>query len=249
MKHEEFRRICSDADTAVLFIHGINGTPNHFRDFVELVPPECSVVNVLLDGHGAGVSDFANTSMGKWKTQVDREVEALLLHHEKLLIVGHSMGTLFAIRQAVKHPDRVRGLFLLAVPLKLSIKPRMLRSSMRVYLGRVREDDPWTQAAFNCYGIEPDRRFWRYIPWVGRYLELFREMGAVRKLLGVLQTPSLCYQSKLDELVALRSCRILRENSVAQVNVLENSGHYYYDEKDYARLLRDFSSFVENSIE
>ena len=63
MKHREFRRICPDADTAVLFIHGINGTPNHFHDLVKLVPAECSVVNVRLKGHGGSVRDFANTSM------------------------------------------------------------------------------------------------------------------------------------------------------------------------------------------
>ncbi len=246
MKHEEFRRICSDADTAVLFIHGINGTPNHFRDFVKLVPSECSVVNVLLDGHGAGVSDFANTSMAKWKTQVDREVEALLERHENLLIVGHSMGTLFAIRQAIKHPGKVKGLFLLAVPLKLFLKPRMLRSSMRVYLDRVREDDLWTQAAVNCYGIAPDRRFWKYIPWAKRYLELFREMRAVREQLGALTTPCYCYQSQMDELVSLKSSRLLQENSTAEVQILENSGHYYYAEKDYACLLDHFNSFVRN---
>lgn len=231
-----------------MFIHGINGTPNHFRNFVSLVPPECSVVNVLLDGHGAGVSDFANTSMGKWKTQVDREVEVLLEHHKNLLIVGHSMGTLFAIRQAIKHPDRIRGLFLLAVPLKLSIKPRMLRSSMRVYLGRVREYDLWTHAAVNCYGIEPDRRFWRYIPWIMRYLELFREMRAVREQLGALTVPCCCYQSQKDELVSLRSCKLLQENSAAEVQVLKNSGHYYYDETDYDLMLCDFGKFARKFI-
>lgn len=248
MKHKEFRRICANADTAVLFIHGINGTPNHFRDFVSLVPPECSVVNVLLDGHGAGVSDFANTSMGIWKTQVDREVEELLEHHKNLLIVGHSMGSLFAIRQAIKHPNRVRGLFLLAVPLKLSIKPRMLSTSMRVYLGRVREDDLWTQAAINCYGIETDWRFWRYIPWIKRYLELFREIKAVRGQLGTLTARCFCYQSQKDELVSLKSCKFLQENSAAEVQMLENSGHYYYDETDYDRLLCDFGKFARNFI-
>lgn len=246
MKHREFRRLCPNADTTVLFIHGINGTPNHFRDLVDLVPPECSVVNVLLDGHGAGVSDFANTSMTKWKIQVDSVVEELLEHHKNLLIVGHSMGTLFAIRQAIKHPDRVKGLFLLAVPLKLSIKPQMLRTSTLIYSGKVREDDLWTQAAVNCYGIEPDRRFWRYIPWAKRYLELFQEMRAVRGKLGALTTPCYCYQSKKDELVSLKAYKLLQENRTVEVRMLENSGHYYYDEKDYERLLGDFSSFVRD---
>lgn len=230
----------------MLFIHGINGTPDHFRDFVELVPPEFTVVNVLLEGHGTGVSDFANTSMTKWKTQVDRVVEELLEHHDHLLIAGHSMGTLFAIRQAIRHPGKVKGLFLLAVPLKLWIKPRMLRTSMRVYLGKVKADDLWTRAAVNCYGIEPDRRFWRYIPWIKRYLELFREIRDVKGQLAALRTPCYCYQSKMDELVSMKACDILRGNKYAAVRVMENSGHYYYDAKDHKLLLDDFQSFIKD---
>ena len=243
MEHREHRKILPNADTAVLFIHGINGTPNHFRDFVELVPPEYSVVNMLLSGHGKSVSDFAKTSMEKWKTQVDGVVEELLESHEHLLIVGHSMGTLFAIGQAIKHPDKVDGLFLLAAPLKLFVKPRVVRTSLRASLGKVKEGDRWGQAAANCYGIEPDRRFWRYIPWVGRYLELFREIKSVKSRLALLKTPCFCYQSKLDELVSVKSCEVLRGNKAVSVQVLENSGHYYYDQKDYEGLLEDFQSF------
>lgn len=246
MRHREYRRICPGADTAVLFIHGINGTPSHFRDFVEQVPDGYSVVNVLLDGHGKGVRDFGQTSMQAWKAQVDGVVEQLLESHDRLLITGHSMGSLFAIRQAIKHPDKVSGLFLLAVPLKIAIKLRMLRNSMCVYFGNVKEDDLWAQAAVNCYGIEADWRAWRYIPWAGRYLELFKEIKNVTQLLGALQTPCYCYQSRKDELVSVKSCEVLEGCKAARVQLLENSGHYYYDQKDYERLLGYFREFIKD---
>lgn len=246
MRHREYRKICPGADTAVLFIHGINGTPNHFRDFVELVPAEYSVVNVLLEGHGKGVGDFARTSMKAWKTQVDSIAQQLLESHGHLLIVGHSMGSLFAIRQAIKHPDKVDGLFLLAVPLKIAIKPRMLRNSMCVYFGKVKEDDLWVQAAVNCYGIAPDWRFWRYIPWAGRYLELFQEIKNVKEQLSALQTPCRCYQSRKDELVSMKACDVLQESKAVTLRVLENSGHYYYDAEDYGRLLGAFREFIKD---
>ena len=73
MEHKEYVRIVPGADTAVLFIHGIVGTPNHFTDLislVELVPEDWSVCNLLLDGHGGNADDFAATSMKKWKNQV-----------------------------------------------------------------------------------------------------------------------------------------------------------------------------------
>ena len=77
MKHKEFIRINDNSNTAILFIHGIVGTPNHFNDFVSLVPESFSAFNLLLDGHGKGVKDFSKTSMKKWETQVDSVVEEL----------------------------------------------------------------------------------------------------------------------------------------------------------------------------
>ena len=105
--HKEYVRLVDSADTAVLFIHGIVGTPNHFTDFVNLVPIEMSVCNMLLDGHGKGVSEFSKTSMAKWKSQVDAKVKELSKTHSKIIIVAHSMGTLFAINESVKHPDKI----------------------------------------------------------------------------------------------------------------------------------------------
>ena len=71
MEHLEYIRIVDHADTAVLFIHGIVGTPNHFHAFIPLVPEHISVCNLLLDGHGGSVKDFSHTSMRKWVVQVD----------------------------------------------------------------------------------------------------------------------------------------------------------------------------------
>ena len=79
--HKEYKRIAQHPETAVLFLHGIVGTPNHFRAFVPLVPEDMSVYNMLLDGHGKGVRDFSHTSMEKWRNQVAGAVGELLKEH------------------------------------------------------------------------------------------------------------------------------------------------------------------------
>lgn len=68
--HEEYIRKIPGSKMAVLMIHGIAGTPDHFKPFVSLFPDDWSVYNILLDGHGGGVKDFSATSMEKWKKQV-----------------------------------------------------------------------------------------------------------------------------------------------------------------------------------
>ena len=77
MEHKEYIKICDNSTTAILFIHGIVGTPNHFKEFVSLIPSSFSVYNLLLDGHGRGVKDFSKTSMQKWESTAFRQTKPL----------------------------------------------------------------------------------------------------------------------------------------------------------------------------
>ena len=127
--HRETIRLVPEADIAVLFIHGICGTPNHFRDVIPLeerIPDNISVYNLLLDGHGGTVSDFAASSGKKWAEKVAAVYETLAKEHKEIYVVGHSMGTLFALRLAAAHPEKVKKLFLLAVPMRPCLKPIMV---------------------------------------------------------------------------------------------------------------------------
>ena len=129
MAHREYVRIVPGARRAVLLIHGICGTPNHFRDLIPLealIPEDVSICNMLLDGHGGTVSDFAHTSGKKWRKQVFSSFDQLTRNHEKIYIVGHSMGTLFALQLAAAYPAQIGGLFLLAVPMRPWVKPAMM---------------------------------------------------------------------------------------------------------------------------
>ena len=90
-------RYVENADTAILFIHGILGIPEYFRPYLSLVPPDWSVYNILLKGHGRGVRDFSHASMAQWKQQVDEALRTLSESHDKVVIAAHSMGTLFAL--------------------------------------------------------------------------------------------------------------------------------------------------------
>ena len=123
--HSPVEIINKNANTALLFVHGIVGTPRHFDDFVNIAPKDVSILNILLDGHGKGVKEFSKTCMKKWEAQVDNAINTLALTHDNIYIVAHSMGTLFALNQA-KTNKKIKGLFLLSVPLKLKIKPPIM---------------------------------------------------------------------------------------------------------------------------
>ncbi len=245
MEHKEYKRIVPEARAAILFVHGIVGTPNHFADFVSLVPGEVSVYNILLDGHGGSVRDFSHTSMQKWERQVRDAVNELSLTHTAVYIVAHSMGTLFAIDRAIEN-EAVKGLFLFAVPLKIAPKPRIVANLCKVYFNKIKPDDVVALAAKRCYGIAQDRNPFHYFGWIPRYLELFAKVREARRRFQLLQTPCTAYQSAKDELVSVASAKLLKKNETIAVVELKNSGHYYYEPTDFALLLSEFETFVTN---
>lgn len=247
LEHKEFKRIAPQSDTAVLFIHGIVGTPNHFDPFVRMVPRSVSVYNLLLDGHGKGTKDFSHTSMKKWEAQVRAAVDELSLSHEKIYVVAHSMGTLLAVEQAIR-TSKIVKLFLLAVPLKILIRPKMITNSLKVLFDRVTPDDPVATAAKNCYGIEQDKNPFHYIGWIPRYLELLAKIRHTRKTLHLLRTACAVYQSRKDEMVSTRSAIYLKQNPCISVAELSNSTHFYYDRTDMSFLSAEFMKFIGGDI-
>lgn len=247
MEHKTCERYAMGADTAFLFLHGILGTPAHFKDFVSLVPENCSVCAPLLPGHGGSVRDFSCSSMTAWKETVEESVERLQKSHKRIFIVAHSMGTLFAIRQAVEKPQLVQGIFLLAAPLKLSLKAGMLANMTKLYLGRVTEDDLPAVAARDACSVALTKNVFAYLGWIPRYLELFSEIRAVRKLAGQVRVPAEVFQSAGDELVSPEAAAYFTSAAVRS-HVLPRSRHYYYEAQDSEMLRAAFDSFVKTQL-
>lgn len=238
MAHSEYIREVPGSRSAVLMIHGILGTPRHFDFLLPLIPADWSVYNILLDGHGGKVEDFSRSSMKKWKAQVTSRLDALLTRYDRVLLVAHSMGTLFCIQEAVRRPEKIVGLFLLQTPLRPRLKIRSAIHAVLMPFGIVVKA---AEDMFNSTSVGMDLRLWKYLGWIPRFLELFAECAATRKLLGQITVPCHIYQSAKDEMVSMRACKDLAPHAHLQVTVLENSGHFAYRGTDLAVLAEDFS--------
>lgn len=242
-KHVEYKRIVKDAEIAVLCIHGIIGSPNHFRDLIPLIPENFSVYAMVTDGHCGSVSDFSHSSLNKWEDSVQRAFDELLETHKEIYLVGHSMGTLFSIQQAMKEP-RVKKIFCLSIPIKVSVKARMIPMALRVYRKKIKDDDIVTLALRECYGCTDDKNFLKYFGWIPRFMDLFKLIKRVRKNLDKLNTPCVAYQSVKDELVSPKSIKILKNESNIRVVSLENSTHFYYESSEMEYLQKEFIEFL-----
>ena len=241
--HKDYVRDGS-GDTVFLFIHGILGTPDHFKNFVDLVPDNCGVYNILLDGHGKKPQDMGKTSMKKWKKQVADTVKYLSDRYEKILIVAHSMGTLFAVNEAVKFCNKVQALFLLSIPLAIDVKFVALKNGIKVVLNKQESFDEVTKAMKEGCSIELDRKMWNYIGWLPRYAQLLAEVVRTKEILPMLDIPTTIFQSKNDELVSVKSDEYFKTNPEITYYLLENSCHFYYSEYDMKLMINEFKNII-----
>lgn len=244
--HSEYIRRVDGARYAVLLIHGILSTPAFFTDLVDRIPASFSVYNILLDGHGKRVEDFSATSMKKWKAQVRGIFDGLCTRYEKIILVGHSMGTLFAIDESIFRPDKVAAMFLLASPLKVFVKPISAKYAFKVIYSKINEHDPVEFAAKHTYSIAPDKRLWKYVPWAPRFVELLSEIRKTRQRIPKITVPTFVLQSRKDELVSIRSCEFFKGNEHIQLTVLENSAHQSYCDFDRHIIIRKFSQMIRS---
>lgn len=234
--HQEYIRIVDNAKTVVLCIHGIVGSPNHFKSIVPVLPPDWSVYCIMLDGHGKKVEDFSETSMQKWKQQVADTCHMLCREYENVILIAHSMGTLLSLNESLKHSDKIRKMILLAVPLKVYVHPSLMSSSMRLVFDRISDDDVIDIATRDACGVEPDKHIWKYLGWIPRFLELLELIRDTRKVIPQISVPTYVFQSRNDELVLYSAKEYLQGNDSIKVQTLENSGHFYYNPEDEAFL-------------
>ena len=96
-----------NAQCAVLLVHGYLGCGNNFGPLPERLAEKGFHVRVmLLPGHGTSPRDLANVSGDQLLNAVLDEIDRLRPNHNRLVLVGHSMGgTLATLAAAQRQVD------------------------------------------------------------------------------------------------------------------------------------------------
>lgn len=109
---------------AALLLHGAGDTPQvllglasylHSRGFSVRVP--------LLAGHGRRLSEFSSVSATEWLDEVHREYFAMRAQHDRVAVVGLSMGGALAVTLAADH-NEIPALVLLSPYLTMPLLMR-----------------------------------------------------------------------------------------------------------------------------
>lgn len=97
------------AGTAVVLVHGLTGSPKGTRPLGEVLHAAGFSVDVVrLPGHGTTVTDMAATRWADWRTAVTHAVDRALREHDRVVLVGHSMGGSITLDLA-GHRDDIAG--------------------------------------------------------------------------------------------------------------------------------------------
>ena len=228
-KHSEYIRISEDKKTACLMVHGIVGSPRFFDSIIPLLPEDWSIYNILLDGHGGEVKDFANTSIFKWREQVGGYLSHLQKEYEEIYIFAHSMGTLISMEAVIERPFKIKKMFLFAIPLAPRVKIRSFINTTKSVLGigKVEID---TLDAKNHFSITPERNVLKYIGFAPRYFEFLQSVKEMRKRIKLLYVPMEAFIHCKDELVSNKGEKYIRRNERIRIHFLENSYHNVFSE-------------------
>lgn len=222
-------------------MHGILEKPEQFNDFIEILDKDIVISNLVLDGHCATTREFANSNLEKWRTQIQNKLKHLRNNSDEIILVGHSMGALLLIDATLKNSHKISNLFLLAVPLSISLTKDAIIPSMKVGFG-LRCEDEISKCAKNNFGIEMKTPF-EVIFWHKPYLDLLKLSKYVRNNIGNLQVPTIAIQSKLDEFVSMKSIKYIKKSAIKPI-LLRKSRHFYYTKEERAWILRKFKSLL-----
>jgi carboxylesterase len=92
--------------TGVLCLHGFTGSPNTMRPVADAVRAAGFDVSVpCLPGHGTVVDDMLDTTWADWSACVEAAFTELAGGHERVVVVGLSMGGTLAAWLGSRHPE------------------------------------------------------------------------------------------------------------------------------------------------
>ena len=211
-------------NTALLFVHGIQGQPRQFQFLLERLPEDVQVRNLLLPGHGAGMSAFRRSGRDQWLAAVRQAAVELREQYGRLAFVGHSMGCLLGLEIERELSGVFAGMLLLCCPFHLRPTPRYFRNNLLASRPERETDDAFVRAAREANGVAAAYPA-QYLTCVRPYLELLRLTRTVRKMGVVPACPVRFLFSEKDEVVSPRSARFARERFDAEPTVLHGCGH------------------------
>jgi pimeloyl-ACP methyl ester carboxylesterase len=106
----EFAEQGERSGTPVILLHGVTDSWRSFEPVLPHLPPDLRVMALSQRGHGGSDKPAGGYRPADFAADVVAFMDVMAI--ERAVLVGHSMGSINALRCAIDHPSRVAGLLL-----------------------------------------------------------------------------------------------------------------------------------------
>jgi carboxylesterase len=228
----------------VVAFHGFGGTTREI-ELAASVAGELGLAALArtLPGHGSHAKDLAKTRFSDWVAGAEKAYQEMAVQGP-VIVAGLSMGSLLAAELSIQHPDRVRGLVLLAnavwlrPPLAFALRAGAWLRLPDFLMKKGGSDiaDAAARQSQVSYTADP----------VHAAIDLERSGRALSQRLGQVRCPTLILHGARDRVCpvenAWRVANLLGTRDV-RVVIFPRSQHILtrdVERRDVARELRDF---------
>jgi non-heme chloroperoxidase len=109
----------------VIALHGVTDSWRSFEPVLPHLPPDLHVLALTQRGHGGSEKPAGGYAPADFAADVAAFMDAMAI--ERAVLLGHSMGSVHALRCAIDHPSRVAGLMLAGTMPWFGRPPEMIR--------------------------------------------------------------------------------------------------------------------------
>lgn len=247
--HEPFEKTYPNADTIVVFLHGFIGSPNQFEDLADFAyQHQCSVLSLLLPGHGGTAKEFTKFRLANWESHLERELARVSASYQNVILVGHSIGGLLSLNASLDKGFHIKGVLLISSPLKLKYSPHTLSVGIKLYLFPKRTDEI-LEAYRKANSITVSSIF-SYFSWLKQTRDVYKLIAKTESNLPAITVPTTIFHSKKDELVSLKSAELFRNgltNTEQRSILLHESWHVFYPPEERELICQELLRLINLS--
>jgi len=127
-----------------VFIHGFGGQAGQWHYQLQEFSQKNRVIALDLRGHGLSDKPSSGYDMSRIQADLEAALEILKVD-KKFVLVGHSYGGAIITDYALKHPERVEGLILMATAGEFKLNP-LFRLGLNMPIWLLRIIEPFTRA-------------------------------------------------------------------------------------------------------
>jgi pimeloyl-ACP methyl ester carboxylesterase len=217
----------------LLFLHGAGSNGNTWHRQLTAFAAHHSPLAFDFPGHGRSGGTESLKSIDAYRDCLDAFIEALRLRPS--VLVGRSMGGAIAMAYALAHPQRVRGLVLVATAARFDLPQARLDTWQQVMLGRAQQ--PFSTDAFSPQAdFAVMREAWmeqvKTDPRVRYYDFVACNAFDVTAQLGAITVPTLIIAGRDDSVTPVERSAVLHQGIPGSaLVVLDDAGHTIPAEK------------------